>query len=296
MNGSRRFLDPKTLAAISRLDLKARLIVEGFISGLHQSPFHGFSVEFADHREYTPGDDIRHVDWKVYGKSDRFTIKEFEEETNLKCTILLDVSESMKYRSAALSKLDYGGLVAASLAYLLIHQQDAVGMVLFDSDIRRYIPESSRPSHLLGILAEMEKAVAERKTDVSLIFHRIAEKLKRKGMVILISDLFCPVEPLLAALKHFRHKRHEVIVFQIVDRDERDFPFEENTLFKGMEGYPDLLTEPRALREAYLRNFRSHAEAVRKGCADQKIDFLQLGTDDPPEQALSRYLAMRAGR
>ncbi|MEK7269612.1 MAG: DUF58 domain-containing protein [Planctomycetota bacterium] len=296
MNGSRRFLSPKVLAAISRLDLKARLIVEGFVSGLHQSPFHGFSVEFADHREYTPGDDIRHIDWKVYAKSDRFSIKEFEEETNLKCTMLLDVSESMRYRSGETSKLEYGSVLVATLSHLLLHQQDATGLVLFDSDIRRHVPESSRPSHILAILAELDRAVAEQKTDVSVLFHKIAEKIKRRGMVLLVSDLFCPVEPLMRGLKHFRHKRHEVVVFQIVDPFERDFPFEDNTLFKGLEGYPELLTEPRSLKAAYLKNFRDHAEAIRKACADQRIDFVQIGTDQPLETVLPRYLALRARR
>ena len=292
----RKYLDPKVLAKISKLDLKARLIVEGFISGLHKSPFHGFSVEFAQHREYVPGDDTRHIDWKVYGKSDRFYIKQYEQETNLKSYILLDVSESMAYTSDGMTKLGYGACVAASLAYLMLQQQDSVGLVLFDEQVRAFIRDSGHPSHLKLITHKIEETQPEGKTKVRGIFDDLAERITRRGLIIIISDLFVNVDDLLVALRHFRHKRHEVIVFHVLDQYEKTFPFTDLTLFKGLEQYPQLFAEPRTLRANYLEEFDAFVRKVKQGCRQHAIDYVQLTTSDSLEVALSTYLAARMAR
>src|SRR5438046_1008557 len=226
---SARLADPQTLSRLARLQLRARLVVEGVISGLHRSPYHRFSVEFAQHREYTPGDEIRYLDWKVFGRSDRFYVKEFEEETNLKAHLLLDTSDSMTYRSGALSKLEYGCIVAASLAQLMLQQRDAVGLGLFNDQVQRYLPPRGLASHFTQMLSELEKPATAPKTDLSATFHELAERIKRRGLIIVISDLFGPAEEALMGLRHFRHRKHEVVVFQILDRDELEFPFDDLT-------------------------------------------------------------------
>jgi len=292
----RKYLDPRVLAKISKLDLKARLIVEGFISGLHKSPFHGFSVEFAQHREYVPGDDTRHIDWKVYAKSDRYYIKQYEQETNLKSYILLDTSESMGYASDGMTKLEYGGCIAASLTYLMLQQQDAVGLALFNDEVREFIRDSGHPSHLKLIAHRIEQARPEGKTKVRGILDDLAERIKRRGLIILVSDLFVDVDDLLRALRHFRHKRHEVIVFHVLDEYERTFPFTELTLFKGLEQYPQVFAEPRSLRKDYLAEFESFVRRVKQGCRQHSIDYVQLSTRDSLEVALSSYLAARMAR
>lgn len=315
----RRYLDPKFLARISRLEVKARLIVEGFISGLHKSPYHGFSVEFAEHREYVPGDDIRHIDWKVFGRSDRFYIKQYEEETNLKAYILLDVSQSMAYPYASnslssgvegkgdttdagapaartrVSKFEYGTYVAAGLAYLLLKQQDAVGLALFDDRVRSFVNPSSNPSHLQALLGEIEGSSLREKTNVGSIFHEFADRIKRKGLILVVSDLFDDAEQLKRGLKHLRYKNHEVIVFHILDEDELTFPFRRMTLFEGLEGLPELLANPQALRDAYLAELNKYLAEVRKVCRDTHIDYVRLDTSDHLDVALTAYLAKRAG-
>jgi uncharacterized protein (DUF58 family) len=296
MEDSRKYLDPRILGKVTRLDLKARLVVEGFISGLHESPFHGYSVEFAQHREYVPGDDIRHVDWKVWARSDRYYIKEYEEETNLRAYILLDISESMSYRSGVLSKLEYGCYIAASLTYLMLQQQDSVGLVLFDDAIRKLIRDSSHPSHLKFLLNELESVVPSGRTKLDPVFHDLAERIKRKGLLILISDLFTEPEALLLGLQHARHKRHEVIVFHILDEAEKSFPFEEMTLFEGMEDDPNLFVEPQSLRAAYLDKLNHFIHRVQKGCRENRIDYVPLSSSDPLDIALSSYLARRLCR
>jgi uncharacterized protein (DUF58 family) len=293
-----KFLDPRTLAKLQGLELRARSIVEGYTSGVHRSPFHGFSIEFAEHREYSPGDDLRYVDWKVFGKTDKFYLKQYEEETNLISYMLVDTSESMRYRSAdaPLSKLEYAACVAASLSYLILDQQDSVGMVTFDDEIRALVRASSNPSHLKQLLYVMENASAERKTHTGPIFHDLAERLKRRGLVLILSDLFDNVPAMMAGLKHFRHRRHEVVVFQVLDPAELDFPFRQTTLFRGLEDMGDVLTDPRALRRAYLNEFAAFQQAVRKGCRAHNIDYLQLRTDQPLDVALTSYLSSRMNR
>ena len=275
------------------MDLKARLIVEGFISGLHKSPFHGFSVEFAEHREYVPGDDIRHIDWKVFGRADRFYIKRYEEETNLKSYILIDSSESMRYSSNGMSKYEYGCHIAAALTYLLLRQQDAVGLVVFDDEIRKMIPASSHPSTLKNLIEAIDEVKPQRKTNVAPVFHRLAEEIKRKGMIIVISDLFVPVADLLKGLQHLKHRRHEVLVFHVMDPMELSFDFKDNTLFKGMEEYPDLLAEPRALRKAYRQAVDSFITEIKRGSTAHRIDYTLIRTSHQLDVALSTYLASR---
>ncbi len=295
MENYQKYLDPKVLNKISNLDLKARLIVEGFVSGLHRSPYHGFSVEFAQHREYTPGDDLRHLDWKVYGRSDRLYLKEYEQETNLRAYLLLDTSESMKYASGEVSKLEYACYVAASLTHLIIEQQDAVGFARFDSEVRKFIPSSSSLAHKKTILQEMTLLTSERKTRLGGILHTLAERIRHRGLVILISDLFDEPKEIFSGLQHFRHKGHDVIVFHILDEYEVTFPFERMTLFKGLEDLPEVLTDPRALRKEYLEEVNSFVTGLRRTCLQERIDYVQISTDQFLDVALSSYLARRLG-
>jgi len=292
-----RFLNPQTLASLQGLDFQARMVVEGYVAGMHRSPYHGFSVEFAEHREYVPGDDIRHVDWKVWSKTDKFYLKQYEEETNLLTYLLMDTSESMAYASGAnVSKLQYAQFVAASLAYMILQQQDSVGLATFDQQVNRYLKPSGQPSHLREMLHLMGAAPAARQTDMGVIFHDLAERFKKRGVVVVLSDLFDDVPRILAGLRHFRHRRHEVIVFHIMDPAELDFPFREPTLFKGLEGLPEILTEPHALRKAYQAEVTTFIEELRKGCQMIDIDYVPLRTDRTLDVALSSYLASRSAR
>jgi uncharacterized protein (DUF58 family) len=293
-----KFLDPQTLAKLQGLELRARLIVEGYVSGVHRSPYHGFSIEFAEHREYVQGDDLRYVDWKVFGKTDKFYLKQYEEETNLVSYLLLDTSESMRYKSdaAPLSKLEYAQCLGAALAYLVLQQQDSVGLVTFDREVRALVRPSSNPSHLKQLLYVMDRAVPERKTQTGPIFHDLAERLRKRGIVLILSDLFDDVASIMAGLKHFRHRRHEVIVMHVLDPAELDFPFRNMTMFKGLEALPDVLVDPTALREAYLKEFGGFIQAVKKGCRTHHIDYVLARTDQNLELVLSTYLASRMNR
>jgi uncharacterized protein (DUF58 family) len=229
----------------------------------------------------------------VFGRSDRYYVKEFEEETNLKAYLLVDASESMTYRSGALSKLDYASIVAASLAQLLLRQRDAVGLAIFDDAIRRYLPPRSLASHYTQILEELEGVKTAPKTNIGATFHELAERITRRGLIIIFSDLFGDPSQTLMGLRHFRHRKHEVIVFQIVDRDELEFPFQDLTRFEGLEGEPELLADPRGIRDEYLRQFHDFVTAMERGCRESSIDWLQMPTDQPVDQTLSRYLSGR---
>jgi uncharacterized protein (DUF58 family) len=293
-----KYLDPNTLAKLQGLELRARLIVEGYVSGLHRSPYHGFSIEFAEHREYAPGDDLRYVDWKVFGKTDKFYLKQYEEETNLVSHLVLDTSESMLYQSenAPFSKLEYAQCVAAALAYLILQQQDSVGLVTFDREIRALIRASSNPSHLKQLLHVMSQSRAEQKTASGPIFHDLAERLKKRGVVIVLSDFFDDVASVLAGLKHLRHRRHEVILFHVLDPAELDFPFRQPTLFRGLEEWPAVLADPRSLRKAYLAEIDRFVRELRQGCRAHRIDYVQMRTDQPLDLALSSYLRSRTAK
>jgi uncharacterized protein (DUF58 family) len=291
-----KYLDPLVLAKVRSLELQARLIVEGYLSGMHKSPYHGFSVEFAQHREYVPGDDIKHIDWKVYGRTGRFYLKQYEEETNLVLWILLDLSESMRYGSGPITKYDYACMTAAALSYLTLHQSDSVGFVTFDSQVRSFLRPSSQPSHLKEIVHAMNKGCGDQKTSLAPIFHDLAERINRRAILVLLSDLFDEPATILAGLKHLRYKRHEVAVMNILDAAELDFPFQEATLFRGLEQYPELLTDPRSLRDGYLAELDAFVTEMRHGCRNQDIDYVQLRTDANLGVALSSYLASRLAR
>ena len=297
MDDPKRYLEPLTLAKVRSLELKARLVVEGYLSGMHKSPYHGFSVEFAQHREYVPGDDIKHIDWKVYGRTGKFFLKQYEEETNLICWILLDVSESMRYGSGAgMTKYDYACTAAASLAYMVLHQADSIGFVTFDSEVRAFRKPSSQPSHLKELINVMNEGASREKSLMAPLFHDLAERLNRRALVFILSDMFDEVDDILAGFKHLRHKRHEVVLWHILDGAELTFPFQEATLFSGLEQYPELLTDPRSLRESYLEEIGGFLRTLQRGCLDQNIDYVQLRTDTPLNVALSSYLAHRLTR
>jgi uncharacterized protein (DUF58 family) len=291
-----RYLDPLALAKVGSLELQARLIVEGYLSGMHKSPYHGFSVEFAQHREYVPGDDIKHVDWKVYGRTGRFFLKQYEEETNLICWLLLDVSESMRYGSGPVTKYDYACMSAAAMAYLTLHQQDSVGLVTFDNQVRNFLKPSSQPSHLKEIVNVMNRGAPREKTSLAPIFHDLAERINRRAIILLLSDLFDDPDDILAGLRHLRYKRHEVVVMHVLDPAELEFPFQEATLFRGLEEYPELLTDPRSLRDGYLEQVNTFVTDLQRGCRGQDIDYVQLRADRSLGVALSSYLAHRLAR
>ena len=292
----KKYLDPKILQRVSALELKARQVVEGIITGLHKSPYHGISIEFASHREYAPGDEIKHIDWRVFARSDRYFIKQYEEETNMRCYILLDVSESMLYKSKNLTKLEYGSFLAASIAFLLLQQRDSVGLVTFNDKVVKYIPPRNSPKHYRLMLQELELSSPGSKTNIDAVFHDLAERIKKRGLVIVISDMFYDVEKILLSLQHFRHKKHEVIVFHILDRHEMTFPFEDLMLFKGLEEQPEVLAESWSVRKGYLENFKKYLGNIKSGCMAKKIDYVQICTDESLDLRLSKYLTTRVGR
>ena len=290
-----KYLDPKALESIKRIDVRARLVVEGFITGQHQSPYNGYAIEFAAHREYAPGDDLRHIDWKVWSKTDRLYIKEYEEETNLQCHLIVDCSKSMRYgEETGWSKFDYAATAAASLGFLMQQQQDSVGLMLFSNKIDRNLKPKSHPSHLKLIFSELEKAEPDKTTDVADPFFSLAAKIRKRGMVVLFSDLFIDPSDLANALNQFRLRRHEVVVFHVMHHDELEFPFEENTLFKGLEVDAQLYTEPRALRQSYLQAVERYMTKVRKVCSKMGVDHVLMDTSKPLSSVLSSYLNYRS--
>lgn len=297
-----QLLDPEAMAKINRVDLLARQTVEGFISGRHKSPYRGYSAEFAEHREYAPGDDLRDLDWQVYAKSDRYYIKQYIEETNLRATILLDASGSMAYRGDAatphqgkpLSKFEYGRFLAACLIRLLLNQQDAVGLVTFDSTVRRYVPARTRTNHLSVLLEEMFKTKPGEESSLALVFDDIAERIHRRGLVIIISDLFDKPEAILKALHHFRFRKHEVILMHVMADEELTFPFKHWSQFKDLELAGNHLDiDPEALRSAYLSEVRAFLDAIEKGCGEMRIDYVPFSTRQDFGLALTSYLAHR---
>jgi uncharacterized protein (DUF58 family) len=296
MDDPQRYLDPVVLAKVRGLELQARLLVEGYLSGMHKSPYHGFSVEFAQHREYVPGDDIKHIDWKVYGRTGRYYLKQYEEETNLICWLVVDTSESMRYASAEVAKFDYAAMSAAALAYLILSQQDSVGLITFDDQVRNVLKPSSQPSHLRELAQVLNQGPTREKTRIASIFHNIAERINRRGLIMIFSDLFDDVADLMTALRHLRYNKHEVVVFHVLDGAELDFPFQEATLFRGLEQLPDLLTDPRSLRKGYLAAVQEYVAELQQGCRSQNVDYVQMRTDQPLGVALSAYLAHRLAR
>lgn len=295
---SPKSLDPQTLAKLQGLHLRARHIVEGYVAGLHRSPFRGFSIEFAEHREYAPGDDLRYVDWKVFGRTDKVYLKQYEDETNLVVYLVLDISESMSYRSpaAALSKFEYAQCTAAALAWLVLESQDSVGLVTFDDQVRTLVPPGGSSAHLKQLLQVMETSSLRAKTATGPIFHELSERFTKRGVVLVLSDLFDDVSRMMAGLKHLQHRKHDVILFHVLDPAEIEFPFDRPTLFKGLEASPEVLADPRALRRAYLREFGAYRQAVERGCRNQGMDYQLIRTDLPLDKTLSAYLSARMAR
>jgi uncharacterized protein (DUF58 family) len=293
---TKRFLHPEAIKRISRLELRARHIVEGFLSGMHRSPYFGHSVEFLQHREYTWGDDFRYVDWKVWAKQDRYYVKQFEEDTNLRCTLLCDVSESMRYGNGAMDKYEYGCTIVASLAYLLLRQQDAVGCVAFDDAVRMTVPLRTKRNHLDSIITALDASNPSNKTDMYRILSNVTENYPRRGMMVLVSDLLVDREGLFRGLKLLRSRGHDVMVFHVMDDDELDFPFTGPTRFEGLESLDILRCNPRALREGYLAALGGYLAEVRRGCARHNVDYALLRTSQPLDAALVAYLCSRLGR
>ena len=295
----RKYLEPRTLARIASLDLRARLVVEGLMTGMHRSPYQGISVEFAQHRQYVAGDDIRHVDWKVFGKTDKIYLKQYQEETNLHLICVVDASESMGFSSidadgATWSKYDHATAIAAALSYMAIQQQDSVGLAVFDSDLKHYIKPSNSPTQWKVITQDLTTVPKLKKTNTGRVLDQLAEKLTHRSVIVIISDFFDDVAGIKKGLRHLRFKKHEIMAFQILDPAEIEFPFEEATLFKGLEGMGELLTEPRALREGYLRQLAAFTEELQKTCRGMHIDFARLSSGESLDVTLSGFLAARA--
>ena len=295
MSDSKRFLHLDAIKRISRMELRARHIVEGFLSGMHRSPYFGQSIEFRQHREYVPGDDMRHVDWKVWARQDRYYVKQFEEDTNLRCTLLVDVSGSMQYGSGPLNKYEYACTVAACLAYLILRQKDAVGCMPFDAKVRTMVPLRSKRTHLQSIIQALNVSHPKDKTDLGKVLSGVAENQARRGMMIVISDLLADPEGILRGLRLLRQRGHDVMVFQVMDDDELNFPFSGPTRFDGLESTRHLNCNPRALREGYLNALQEFLDSIRRGCASNTIDYALIRTSDPIDAALAAYLSNRLG-
>ena len=295
MPDSKRFLHPEALKRITRLDLRARHIVEGFLSGMHRSPYFGQSIEFLQHREYTFGDDLRHVDWKVWAKQDRFYVKQYEEDTNMRCTLLTDVSASMRYGNQAMNKYEYGSTIAVSLAYLVLKQQDSVGCVSFDDDVRMTVPQRTRRNHLDSIIQALDVSKPEQKTDIYQVLRHVTETYPRRGLIVLISDLLVDRKGLFRGLRLLRSRGHDVMVFHVMDDDELDFPFTGPTRFEGLEIPDQLRCNPRALREGYLEALNAYLDEVRRGCVRHNVDYALVRTSEPLDAALATYLSNRLG-
>jgi uncharacterized protein (DUF58 family) len=291
--GAASFIDPQTLMRIKSLQLRARVVVQGFLSGLHRSPHHGFSVEFTEYRHYAPGDDTRHVDWRLYARTDRYYVKRFEDETNLRCHLLVDLSRSMGYGSLAYTKVDYARTVAATLAYFLSTQRDAVGLVAFDQQIVDYVPARYRPGHLHRLMVSLERAVGGTSTDLAVPLEQVAVTVRKRGMVVLISDLLAGTEMLRTRLGYLRSQGHEVVLLRVLDPAEIEFDFAKPATFVDLETGRDLYIDPAAARANYRRNFGNHAAEVERACSDLGVSFYQLSTAQPLELALFDLLQAR---
>jgi len=290
-----KYLDPATLSSLSGVEVRARHVVEGYLAGLHRSPLHGRSVEFAEHRPYMPGYELRHVDWRLWARSDRFYVKLYEEETNVRAHFLMDASASMGYGSGATTKFGYGAVLAASLACLLLMQQDAVGLTLFDAEVRAQLPPSSNPATLSEFCRLLEESALDRQTNLGSLLHTVADRMARRGLVVLVSDLLAPLEDILSALRRLRYDGHSVMVLHVVDPAERDFPFDGHVLFEDLEGAGSVPAEGRQLRAAYLDSFDRFRRAVQAACLREQVDYLMACADEPPAVVLSRFLSSRSG-
>lgn len=294
MPAGKRYLDPATVARLQGLDLRARTVTAGMMTGMHRSMYRGYSIEFAEHRQYVPGDDIRHMDWRIFGRADRLYIKQYEEETNLRCNLLVDVSRSMAYGSGPLSKMEYACTLAACLAYLLEGQHDAAGLLTFDAEVRAKLSCGTGRGHLNELIKLLEQARPERTTNVKILFHRLAEELQHRSMVVLISDLLAPTDDVVSGLEHICHAGHELIVLHVMDDHEWRFPFVENVYFEGLEDDVRLLTDPQSLRDSYLAAVERFSTRVRGACLKHRADYIAVSTGDPLDVVLWGYLDWRS--
>lgn len=289
-----RFLNPVALAKLGNISLLARLVVEGFITGLHHSPYKGFSVEFAEHKQYTPGDDLKHIDWKVYAKSNKYYLKQYEEETNLRSTIILDTSASMSFSSGKVSKLEYGCYLTGCLAYMMIRQQDSVGFVSYSENVDNYIPPKSSPKHLKAIVSRLERVLpGANKTRSSNVLHDLAERVKKRGLIILISDLLDDPGEIMKGLIHFRHKKHELIVFHVLDENEINFNYDEMAVFRDLEEHTRIQVDPRTIRQNYLKLLNEFISKLKRECGENNIDYVLVDTSKPFDEILLSYLSKR---
>ena len=289
-----KYLDPDGLNRVGNLELVAKQVVEGFLTGRHRSPYHGFSVEYLDHRPYTPGDDLRNLDWKMLARNDKYQVKLYEDETNLRAYILLDCSASMSFKSGEIDKLSYGCYLAAALTYLLIRQNDAVGLLLFDTEVREYIPPKAHPTQFRRVLQSLDKLKAGGETDVGSVLHEAAERTKRRGLIIVISDLIDNEDKIANGLQHFRHNNHEVIVFHTMDDAELTFPYDRLTRFKDMEGAGRVVANPKSLRRQYLERIKGFTERIKNDCFERKISYNLANTTEPYDRFLAAYLDKRS--
>lgn len=286
-------IDPATLMRIKSLELRAKIVVQGFFNGLHRSPHHGFSVEFSEYRQYVPGDDPRYLDWRLFARSDRYYIKRFEDETNLRCHLLVDLSRSMGYGSVGYTKVEYARTAAATLAYFLSTQRDAAGLVTFDEVVAEYLPPRYRPGHLRRLMLCLERAVGGKSTNLAAPLEQVAAAVRKRGMVVLLSDLLAPADSLKTQLGYLRSQGHEVVVLRVLDPAEVDFGFDKAATFVDLETGRDLYVDPAAVRATYQANFAKHAESVTRACTDLGVDFYQVTTAQPLELALSDFLRSR---
>jgi uncharacterized protein (DUF58 family) len=292
---AKRYLDAKGLGLVSRMELVARRAVEGFLSGLHPSPYFGSSVEYADHRPYSLGDELRTIDWKLLAKTDKYYVKLFEEETNTRATVVLDTSRSMTFASEGqMSKLQYGMFLTAALAYLMLHQKDAVGLALFDDGIRQFLPPRATASHFQNMLGVMEQSSAGSDTRIGPVLSEVVGRIPKRGIVIVISDLLDDIQAITDGLAHCKHRRHEVIVLHVMDPAERTFPYEKLTRFKDIEGAGSLVANPRSIKRAYLQRLNEYLDRVRRVCLERDIAYELMITDKRYDQALSAYLMRRS--
>ncbi|TNF30251.1 MAG: DUF58 domain-containing protein [Deltaproteobacteria bacterium] len=290
-DGKRSLTDPRALARLKGVTLRARRVVDGVLQGLHRSPHHGASIEFAEHKEYTPGDEIRHVDWKAFGRFDKYYVKKYEQETNLQAFCVLDASASMGYGAdGTLTKFEYAGVMITTLAYLLLRQQDAIGLVKYDHEVSEVLPPRSRINHLNHLTTSLETTKVKGGTNLEAGLNAVVEFSKKRGLVFVFSDFFSDAEKPFNMLRHLVGRGHQVTVFHVLDGDELSFPFEQMTLFEGMESSRRLLVEPKLVRRAYLKRVAEHQELIRKRCLDSQVGYALVDTREPPGEVVLRYL------
>ena len=292
-----QYLRPDVIQQVVRLDLKARFIVEGFLSGLHASPFQGFSVEFSEHRKYVPGDDIRQIDWGVYAKTDRYYIKKYQAETNLDAYLLVDCSASMAYSAGGrMSKMDYAICLAAALGYMMVHQQDSVGLVTFDEKIRAFLPAKSKRSHLMSILTTLAQTKPSARTNLAEALHDVANRVKKRGLIILLSDLLAGQEEVIKALHHLKYRGHDMIIFQVLDHSELTFDFEGQVRFEEPETHEELEADPQAIRASYLQELAAFIDEYKRQCQSVRADFITVDNAMTFDKALIEFLSQRQGK